>query len=52
MDKKKKLIIRPGGSFSESERHSIIQEYLSGDLCKTDVWRKYNGQNQKMALIA
>ena len=51
MDKTKNSEIRLGGSFSESERHSIIKEYLEGDLCKTEVWRKHTGQNEEHGSI-
>jgi len=47
MDKTKKSEIRKGGSFSEEERHAIIKEYLEGDLCKTEVWRKHTGQDEE-----
>lgn len=51
MDKIKKGCIRKGSSFSESERHELIKEYLSGTSSKTAVWRKYTGQNKEHGTI-
>ena len=51
MDKTKNSKIRLGGSFSEEERHAIIKEYLEGDLCKTEIWRKHTGQKEEHGSI-
>ena len=29
--------------FSESERRTIIEEYLKGDQTKVEIWRHYTG---------
>ena len=39
--------IRNGGSFSESERRQIIEEYLNSQDSKSSIWKKYNGQNEE-----
>lgn len=38
---------RDGGSISISERHKIIQEYLTGNMNKKEVWYKYTGQTEE-----
>jgi hypothetical protein len=42
MDKKKKEI-RGSKEFSDKERIAVIEEYLSTNISKTDIWRKYTG---------
>ena len=42
MDKKKKKI-RGSKEFSRAERIEIIEEYLTSDISKNDIWRKYTG---------
>ncbi len=37
--------LRASTSFSISERHKIIQELLSSQCTKTEIWRKYTGQS-------
>ncbi|WP_420385706.1 hypothetical protein [Roseivirga sp.] len=44
MDKNK---IRHGGSISWIEREEMIKEYLSGDLSKAEIWKKYTGQDEE-----
>jgi transposase len=39
--------IRAVSSISWQERETIIQEYLSGKYTKTEIWRKYTGQEQE-----
>ena len=39
--------IRNGGSFSESERRQIIEEYLNSQDSKSSIWKKYTGQNEE-----
>ena len=39
--------IRNGGSFSESERRQIIEEYLNSEYSKAIIWKKYTGQNEE-----
>lgn len=34
-----------------SEREAMIQEYLSTDMCKRDVWRKYMGNDNEKGKI-
>lgn len=41
MDKNKR--IRPSHDFNELERRAIIEEYLTGDMSKKDIWYKYTG---------
>lgn len=35
--------IKPAYSFTKDEKVTIIEEYLSSSLTKTQVWRKYTG---------
>lgn len=35
---------RQGGDLSISERHQLIQEYLTGGYTKLEIWNKYTGQ--------
>lgn len=46
MDKKteQKPLHKPGRYYTESERHKIIEELLSGELTKTQIWEKYTGE--------
>jgi transposase len=41
----KKIIQRSGRFYNISERHMIIQEYLSGYFTKQGIWKKYTGQD-------
>jgi hypothetical protein len=49
MDKQSKVIsgLRNGSSFTISERHQIIQEMLSSNCTKREIWMKYTGQNEE-----
>lgn len=49
MEETSKVIsgLRSGSSFSTSERHHIIQEVLSSNLTKTEIWRKYTGHSEE-----
>lgn len=42
-----KVKIRNGGSFSESERRKIIEEYLNSQVSKVTIWEKYTGQKEE-----
>ena len=46
MDKTKNSI-RPAIDFNESERRAIIEEYLSSNLSKVEIWRKYTGYQEE-----
>jgi transposase len=39
--------LRNGSSFTISERHQIIQEMLSSNLTKREIWMKYTGQREE-----
>jgi transposase-like protein len=43
----KKIIQKAGKFYSESERHQIIQEYLSSGCTKSEIWKKYTGKNEE-----
>jgi len=45
MEETSKVIsgLRNGSSFTISERHHIIQEMLSSNLTKREIWTKYTG---------
>lgn len=45
MREKNKQEVRHGGSFSVEERKEIIEEYLTSDLTKTEIWKKYTGKS-------
>ena len=49
MEEKSKVIsgFRRGGSFTISERHQIIQELLSSDCTRIEIWRKHTGQENE-----
>lgn len=51
MYKTKKRKIRKGRSFSQDERHEIIKEYLNGTETKTEIWRRYTGQQEEHGSI-
>ncbi len=40
---KKRISIRGSKDFNREERIEIIEEYLSKDISKNDIWRKYTG---------
>jgi len=49
MEETSKVIsgLRNGSSFTISERHYIIQEMLSSNLTKREIWMKYTGQREE-----
>jgi transposase len=49
MKSKSKVILgfKQGGTFTEEERHQIIQEYLSSGKTKIEIWHKYTGQTNE-----
>ena len=40
----KPIIQKSSQFFKNSEKHSIIQEYLCGGISKREIWEKYTGQ--------
>jgi hypothetical protein len=53
MEEKSKVILglRSAGSFSISERHKIIQEMLSSNFTKVEIWKKYTGQSEEHGVL-
>ena len=49
MEETSKVIsgLRNGSSFTISERHHIIQEMLSSNCTKREIWMKYTGQREE-----
>lgn len=49
MEEKSKVIsgLRNGSSFTITERHHIIQEMLSSQCTKREIWKKYTGQSEE-----
>ena len=49
MEETSKVIsgLRNGSSFTISERHQIIQEMLSSNCTKREIWKKYTGQHEE-----
>jgi transposase len=49
MEESSKVIsgLRNGSSFTISERHQIIQEMLSSNCTKREIWMKYTGQREE-----
>ena len=49
MEEKSKVIsgLRSGNSFTISEQHQIIQEMLSLNCTKREIWMKYTGQQEE-----
>ena len=56
MNKKSKVILglstrniirKPSKYFSDEEKHFIIQELLSSQCTKRDIWEKYTGQEEE-----
>lgn len=43
----KNIIQKAGRLYSTSERHQIINEYLSGDCTKQQIWEKYTGEKEE-----
>lgn len=51
MEKSKNPGIRTGGSLSMQERKDLIEEYLTGQYSKVEIWKKYTGQNEEHGQI-
>ena len=49
MDKQSKVIsgFRNAGTFSTEERHKIIQEMLTSNCTKVEIWEKYTGRSEE-----
>lgn len=47
MDENKNQQVRNGGDLSVSERHQMIQEYLSGGYTKQEIWFRYTGKSEE-----
>ena len=49
MEEKSKVIsgLRSAGSFTIEERHNIIQEVLTSNCTRVEIWKKYTGQNEE-----
>lgn len=45
MKRQKEKRTRGIGSLSWAEREEMIQEYLSGNYSKVEIWKKYTGQS-------
>jgi hypothetical protein len=43
----KKIIEKAGKYFSEPEKHQIIQEMLSNQCTKQEIWEKYTGEEEE-----
>jgi len=43
----KKIIKKAGKYFSETEKHYIIQELISSQCTKVEIWEKYTGEEQE-----
>ena len=43
-----KIIIQKAGKdYTETERHQIIQDYLSSNSTKQAIWQKYTGKKEE-----
>ena len=60
MDKKSKsisglseaeIIHKVGKYFTEKERRKVIDDYLSSDCTKREIWKKYTGQEEEHGYI-
>ena len=53
MEETSKVItgLRSGSSFTISERHQIIQEMLSSNCTRAEIWRKYTGQSEEHGFL-
>jgi transposase len=47
----KKIIRKPVRYYTESEKHKIIQEFISTDFSKAEIWRKFTGQEDHGRLL-
>ena len=43
----KKIIQKAGKYFTEDEKHKIIQELISTQCTKVEIWEKYTGQEEE-----
>jgi len=43
----KKIIQKSARYFTNEERHSIIQEMLSNNCTKQEIWKKYTGEKEE-----
>lgn len=43
----KKIIQKAGKNFTETEKHQIIQELISSQCTKQEIWQKYTGQEEE-----
>ena len=43
----KKIIQKAGKYFTEEEKHKIIQELISTQCTKVEIWKKYTGQEEE-----
>jgi len=43
----KKIIQKAGKYFTEAEKHQIIQEVISTQCTKAEIWEKYTGQEEE-----
>ena len=43
----KKIIQKAGKYFTEDEKHKIIQELISTQCTKTEIWEKYTGEEEE-----
>jgi hypothetical protein len=53
MEEKSKVIsgLRRSSSFTISERHQIIQELLSSNCTRAEIWRKHTGQAEEHGFL-
>lgn len=47
----KMIIPKPAQYFTISEKHHIIQEYLSSSITKNEIWKKYTGKKDHGRLL-
>ena len=47
----KKIIQKPQKYFTEAEKHKIIQELISTQCTKVEIWEKYTGEEEEHGQI-
>ena len=47
----KKIILKGGKYFTETEKHHIIQELISAECTKVEIWKKYTGEQEEHGQI-
>ena len=47
----KKIIQKAGRYFTETEKHQVIQEFISNQCSKQEIWEKYTGKNDHGVLL-